>query len=538
MSLAPPANPLAPGFCLDRYELLWPIAEGGMASVWLARLHGKRGFEKLVAVKTILPKFAADPRFQTMFLDEARIAAGIEHTNVTRVLDLGEQDGVLYIAMEWVDGDALGKLQRQLARAGVPLPLPIVLRIIADACAGLHAAHELRDRDGVPIGIVHRDVSPQNILVSGEGIAKIIDFGVAKARDRIAEDTSAGSLKGKIQYMAPEQALGRSVDRRADVWAIGAVLYYFFSGRRVYEAESELATLQLLTSGVPPTPLPASVPPIIVDIIRGTLRHKVEERTANLDIVRRQLEHAMLQLGCMVRPADVGEFIATYARDRAVTRRTTIANALQAADARAALAAEPPSIASSSGLLDVQARPPNSFLSSVVPPPGSARTLARPPAETSSTTLGSAALDAATHPRHRSLGLWFGGVAALGALAGGAALLIVALRRAPPTPVSAGPVAAAHSVAEAPPKVPTSTPSAAPSAAPIEWSESTPSPPGPPASAAAQGAAPPSTASAPAVKPPVAALPAKPPVAARAPAAPKPATKRASKGTDEADDGF
>lgn len=393
MSLAPPPDTLSPGFRLDRYELLWPLAEGGMASVWLARLHGKRGFEKLVAVKTILPKFASDPRFQSMFLDEARIASGIEHTNVARVLDLGEEHGVLYIAMEWIDGDALSKLQRVLARAGVPFPQGVVLRILADACAGLHAAHELKGRDGNPLHIVHRDVSPQNILVSTEGVAKIIDFGVAKARDCVSEDTSSGSLKGKIQYMAPEQALGKAVDRRVDVWAIGAMLYYFFSGRKVFESESELATLQLLTSGTPPDPLPSSVPPVVAEIIAGTLKFNREERTPTMDVVRRQLEDAMVQLGCIVRAEDIAAFLKTYADDRAVARRTTVTKALQAADARAALEEERPSVASASGLIGVQSRSPSSLVGEV----GETR-VQLGPVERSSGTLGVAAMNAPAPP--------------------------------------------------------------------------------------------------------------------------------------------
>ena len=467
-----------------------------MASVWLARLHGKRGFERLVVVKTILPRFAQDPRFETMFLDEARIASGINHTNVARVLDLGEEHGVLYIAMEWVDGDSLGKLQRLLARAGVPLPQAFVLRIMADACAGLHAAHELRDRDGVPLGIVHRDVSPQNILVSSEGMAKIIDFGVAKARDRVSDDTSAGSLKGKIQYMAPEQALGRGVDRRADVWAIGAILYYFFSGRKVYEADTELGTLHRLTSGAPPMPLPPSVPGVVVDVIRGLLRFRPEDRTPDLDIVRRQLEYAIAQLEVTVRPEDIASFIATHAQERAVLRRATIANALQAADARVALAMEKPTSASSSGLIDVRARAPNSLLTSVVPPGlGDASTRA-PGAEASSATFGFAAQGTPRPPRVGPIGIVFGGIAAFGLLAAGVAGLIFVLRggaasnasnasksaspQAAPVVAAAAPRPSGSSAASAPPAASAPT---APSAEP--WALASAAPPEPSSSATA-----------------------------------------------------
>ena len=215
-------SPLAPGYRLDRYELLGPLAEGGMASVWIARQRGKHGFEKLVAIKTILPQYASDDRFRQMFLDEARIASRIEHFNVARIIDLGEEHEVLYLVMEYVDGDSLSKLRRTCTKAGVTIPPGVLLRILADACSGLHEAHELKDESGQLLDIVHRDISPHNILVSTKGVAKVIDFGIAKARDRMAGETNAGVLKGKIQYMAPEQALGRKVDRRADFWAVGA----------------------------------------------------------------------------------------------------------------------------------------------------------------------------------------------------------------------------------------------------------------------------------------------------------------------------
>ena len=180
-----------------------------MASVWVARQRGKHGFEKLVAIKTILPVFASDVRFQAMFLDEARIASKIEHVNVAQILDLGEEHDVLYLAMEYVDGDALSKLNHACQKEGSRIPPGILLRILADTCAGLHEAHEMVDA-GRPLEIVHRDVSPHNILVNSRGIAKLIDFGIAKARSRAGGETNSGVLKGKIQYMAPEQALGRT----------------------------------------------------------------------------------------------------------------------------------------------------------------------------------------------------------------------------------------------------------------------------------------------------------------------------------------
>jgi eukaryotic-like serine/threonine-protein kinase len=185
------ASPLAPGYKLDRYELLCPIAEGGMASVWVARQRGKHGFEKLVAIKTILPKFASDVRFQEMFLDEARIASRIEHANVAQIFDLGEENEILYLAMEYVEGDALSKLNRACQRKGMKIPTGVLLRVLSDTCAGLHEAHEMKDPSGRALEIVHRDVSPHNILVSTKGTAKLIDFGIATARSRAGAETSS-----------------------------------------------------------------------------------------------------------------------------------------------------------------------------------------------------------------------------------------------------------------------------------------------------------------------------------------------------------
>ena len=212
---------LRPGYLLDRYELVAPVAQGGMAAVWLAQLRGKRGFEKLFGIKTIKTDLEVDTRFQEMFLEEARIASGIERPNVAHIVDLGEQANVLYIVMEWVAGESLTKVSRLARKKGTPLPLGLTLRLMADACAGLHAAHELSDSHGENLGVVHRDVSPQNILVTAAGAVKVIDFGVAKARNRRAGETAEGVVKGKVRYMAPEQVKNENVDRRADIWAIG-----------------------------------------------------------------------------------------------------------------------------------------------------------------------------------------------------------------------------------------------------------------------------------------------------------------------------
>ena len=333
-AVASPVRALAPGDKLDRYELLCPLADGGMASVWAARQIGKHGFEKLVAIKTILPKFAADIRFQEMFLDEARIASRIEHLNVAHILDLGEERRILYLVMDYVDGDALSKLARVCQRERITIPTGVVLRVLADTCAGLHEAHEMRDGRGKPLDIVHRDVSPHNVLVSTRGVAKLIDFGIAKARSRVGMETHAGVVKGKIQYMAPEQALGRPVDRRADVWAVGAVLYQLLAGKPPYQADNQLQTLQLLGSGRPPLPLPPGVPPAIGRIVRKALAHSRDHRYPTAAELGGAIEDVLVEVRMPTTAADVAAFCAEHLGEHAERRRQEIDLALAAADER------------------------------------------------------------------------------------------------------------------------------------------------------------------------------------------------------------
>jgi len=318
-----------------------------MASVWVARLVRKHGFEKLVAIKTILPKYAEDETFQKMFFDEARIASRIDHVNVGHIHDLGEEDNILYLVMEWIDGDALTRLRRSIIKAGKPFPVDIALRIIADVLAGLHAAHELRGNDGAPLGVVHRDVSPQNILVTIEGVAKLIDFGVAKARDRLVEETNTGFVKGKVQYMAPEQALGKIVDRRADLWAVGAVLYHLMAGKPPFDADNQLAMLHVLTSGKKPAPLPQTIPTKVIEVIQRALTHDVEERFQSAS----EMKNAIERTGLAATTDQVAECLRTFLGEQAEARRHALSVALHTADTRASLVAS----ASVSGVRGVPA---------------------------------------------------------------------------------------------------------------------------------------------------------------------------------------
>jgi serine/threonine-protein kinase len=484
----PAASALTPGYKLDRYELLCPLAQGGMASVWLARLQGKHGFEKLVAIKTILPHFAADARFRQMFLDEARIASRIEHANVAQILDLGEQHDVLYLVMEWVEGDALSKLSRAVEKDGQLIPLGIILRILADACAGLHAAHELCDAAGHPLHVVHRDVSPQNILVNTKGVVKVIDFGVAKARDRHADETSSGILKGKIQYMAPEQAVGKPVDRRADVWAIGAILYRMLSGRAPFEAENQLATLHLLSSGVPPAPLPPQVPKPVAAVIRRALTYDAAHRYATASELQVALEAAMRATQSMTRASDVAAYVGERLASRAAARKEAIALAMKSATERSHIAKVlQTNTEMGSGVGRIE--PTDQTLAAPVAPAGKqdvetivlAKESTAAPGESSIGTLASASIDAIDRARPHRLSKRNVAIGAAALAVGFAATLL--LTRSP----SAGPTAPAAAPASE------VTASPAPSAAPPEptpppiaplpaTSVGEPSPPPPPSS--------------------------------------------------------
>ncbi|HWL87155.1 MAG TPA: serine/threonine-protein kinase [Polyangiaceae bacterium] len=385
MSLSGERSHLEPGYRLDRYELLCPIAHGGMASVWLARLQGKHGFEKLVAIKTILPQYAMDPRFQQMFLDEARIAAGIEHANVAQILDLGEQHDVLYLVMEWIDGDSLSKLHRAVRKQKQTIPMGVVLRIMADTCAGMHAAHEMRDPaspSGDVLGIVHRDVSPQNILVSVNGAAKLIDFGIAKACARVSGDTSHGLLKGKVQYMSPEQAVGNPIDRRSDVWALGAVTYCLLTGAPPYDGANQLAILHLLTSGAPPAPLPDIYPRALDALLQRVLDHHPEARTATAADLRHEIEALMIETHQHTTSGDVAAYMKRHLGERAALRRRAVENALAAAAERRRIESIPPERHS---VTPAETSPP-AFLRPVPSPE------LDPPSQVTSGTLASAVI--------------------------------------------------------------------------------------------------------------------------------------------------
>ena len=304
-----------------------------MGTVWLARMSGKLGFERMVALKTILPTYSSDRQFCDMFLDEAKIAAQIDHENVARILEIGEDRGILYYAMELIDGESLRKLYRDVRAAKMDFPLGVALRIVSDACAGLHATHELHGEDGRPLQVVHRDVSPQNLLISIRGTTKLIDFGVAKANARSSEETAAGTLKGKIEYMAPEQARGEPLDRRADVYSLGAVLYELLAGRAVRATDEgrQLAALHELMTDAPYQPLPESIPYVVRGIVERALARDPRARFASADALRQALEQAMLATGQGATTEEVARVLAQFSGERTSRRKDAIERAVRAA---------------------------------------------------------------------------------------------------------------------------------------------------------------------------------------------------------------
>ncbi|MBN2693685.1 serine/threonine protein kinase [bacterium] len=264
---------------LGKYYLLDLIATGGMAEIWLAKQVGAKGFEKLVVIKKILPSLVKDKEFIQMFFDEANIASQLNHPNVVQIYDLEATDNNYYIAMEYIFGEDLRNIVIESTERKNPLPLFYAFHIISQAALGLHHAHTHTDVYGNSLNIVHRDISPQNILVSYNGNVKVVDFGVAKAATR-SQKTEAGILKGKVGYMSPEQAMGYQIDGRSDIFALGIVLYEITLGKRLFMSDSALRVLKMITEDniTPPHLVHPAYPKELSSIIMGCLERDVNKR--------------------------------------------------------------------------------------------------------------------------------------------------------------------------------------------------------------------------------------------------------------------
>ena len=331
-----------------------------MATVWVARTTNTHGEERLVAIKTILPSLTQNDRLRTMLLDEARIAVAIEHPNVARTYEVGLFWDQPYLVLELIEGESVDQLAKALAEDGLTIPANIVVRIVSDAALGLHAAHELTGDDGESLGIVHRDVAPPNILVDERGRARVIDFGVAKAVERYTPDTTAGVMKGRVPFMAPEHASGDAVDRRSDIWSLGVVAYLMLTGRFPFEATNEAARLIRILGTDDPDPMPDSVPAPLRAVIWRALSKDPDQRYDTAADFSAALQAAFTPAS----HADTATFVRETLADLIAQRHALLENALAAADSRAharELLDKPPGLGTT-----LSYRPPPSI---VVSPP-------------------------------------------------------------------------------------------------------------------------------------------------------------------------
>jgi len=399
-----------------RYEALFRIAAGGMAEVFAARIRGEAGFEKLVAVKRMLPHLAEDEQFVDMFLDEARVAVHVSSPYVVPTLDLGRaDDGALYIVMELVVGQALSTLIRDQRRRGTRVPIPIAVELLAQAAQGLDDAHEAVTPTGVRLGLVHRDVSPHNVLVGVDGRARVTDFGIARAMMR-RTSTQTGELKGKFAYFSPEQAEGRPVDRRADVFALGIVAWETMLGRRLFTGEDPM---QLL-GNVKTLPIPAvhvidpEIPLPVSQAIARALERSLDKRWATAAELSHALREAGRTLGPTPTAREIGRWVGDAGGDSLGHMRSEIDRALSGDDV--------PTVARSGSSKKIVVVPPSAGSLEITLPPE--------PSTVGATTVASETL--LLRPK-RSLLVPIAVVALLGL---GAGALFLGMRSGDPAPAA------------------------------------------------------------------------------------------------------
>lgn len=286
------------GTTLGRYTLIEQLAVGGMAEIWLAHMAGLEGFEKLLVIKKILPHLLQRPSFLQMFLNEARLAAQLNHPNIVQIYDLGKVDEIYFIAMEYIFGRDLSEIGYKTKKAQKPIPIEFATKIISQVCEGLYAAHNKNDTFGQPLNIVHRDVSPHNVLVSFSGNVKILDFGIAKAANQY-DQTQQGILKGKVSYMSPEQILGDPIDARSDLFSLGAVFYELVTGYRLFTGDNDIAILRSITEDdvEPPSTFNKEIPPDLEAIILGMLEKNPDDRYPNAWELQQDLNLLLKRLG-------------------------------------------------------------------------------------------------------------------------------------------------------------------------------------------------------------------------------------------------
>jgi serine/threonine-protein kinase len=311
MKPAPAATPPAGPMIIGRYALFDEIASGGMASVYFGRLVGAAGFSRQVAIKRLHAHLAAEPNARSMFIDEARIAARIHHPNVVSTLDVVNHGNELLLVMDYVHGESLGRLLLKSRKLGEEVPVPVALAIVTDLLHGLHAAHEAKTEEGEPLNIVHRDVSPQNVVVGRDGVARAIDFGIAHAKQRI-ETTADGLVRGKLSYMSPEQLSGEKVTRATDIFAAGVILWEMITGKRLLGGDDQKVMTDLLRGKFEsPRTLRPSIDPAIDAIVMCALEYEPNDRFATANEMARTLEGA----GMMATATEVGEWVQHLAQE-------------------------------------------------------------------------------------------------------------------------------------------------------------------------------------------------------------------------------
>ncbi|MBI2212782.1 MAG: TonB family protein [Acidobacteria bacterium] len=297
------------GIRFGQYTLLEKIATGGMAEVWKARMKGVEGFQKTVAIKKILPHMSDNEEFVTMFVDEAKLAAQLNHNNIIHIYDLGRITNSYYIAMEFIDGDDLKSILKRGVEVGQPMAPELALFIASKVAAALDYAHRKRDFDEKEMGLVHRDVSPQNVLISYEGDIKLCDFGIAKAASK-ASHTMAGALKGKLQYMSPEQAWGKAIDKRSDIFALAAVLFELLTGEKLFAGDSELSILEQVREARvrPPSSINDEVTPDVDAIVLKALAKEQDARYQTAGEMAKDLDRVLFSM----RPTPSSADLAIY----------------------------------------------------------------------------------------------------------------------------------------------------------------------------------------------------------------------------------
>jgi serine/threonine-protein kinase len=273
------SGPVIKGTRFGKYTLINRIAVGGMAEIFLARQEGLEGFEKTICIKRIRPHLSSQVSFVRMFLNEAKLAAQLNHPNIVQIYDLGRIGESYFIAMEYIHGRDMSRCIPKAEKIGIQFPLVYALKVVTSICEGLYFAHNRTDAYGKPLNIVHRDITPENVMVSFNGTVKILDFGIAKATSQI-EQTRAGEIKGKLSYMSPEQCMGKPLDHRSDIFSLGVIAYEWITGYKLFTGENEMAILKAIIDGkiYPPSYFKEDVPEAVERILMKALEKDREKR--------------------------------------------------------------------------------------------------------------------------------------------------------------------------------------------------------------------------------------------------------------------